>query len=53
MCFPFSAQGYIEDRISLDKPLIAHPSATYFMRGATHTGALASRRGRCSLSISR
>lgn len=32
MGFPSPAQDYIEDRISLDKQFIAHPSATYFMR---------------------
>lgn len=47
MGFPSPAQDYVEERISLDKKLIAHPSATYFMKaGATYwregvmTGAL-------------
>lgn len=34
MGFPSPATDYIEERISLDKRLIAHPSATYFMRSA-------------------
>ncbi|WP_368542364.1 HumD family translesion DNA polymerase [Enterobacter soli] len=37
MGFPSPAQDYVEERISLDKRLISHPSATYFMRaGATY-----------------
>ncbi|HCS4998942.1 TPA: LexA family transcriptional regulator [Escherichia coli] len=32
MGFPSPAQDYVEERISLDKRLITHPSATYFMR---------------------
>nr|WP_210454772.1 S24 family peptidase [Pantoea ananatis] len=47
MGFPSPATDYIEERISLDKRLIAHPSATYFMLSATaywragiHQGAL-------------
>ena len=31
MGFPSPAADYIEERISLDKRLIAHPSATYMM----------------------
>ncbi|RXJ10413.1 S24 family peptidase [Lelliottia nimipressuralis] len=34
MGFPSPATDYIEDRLSLDKLFIAHPSATYFMRAA-------------------
>lgn len=34
MGFPSPATDYIEERISLDKRLIVHPSATYFMRAA-------------------
>lgn len=34
MGFPSPATDYIEERISLDKRLISHPSATYFMRSA-------------------
>lgn len=37
MGFPSPAQDYVEERISLDKRIIARPAATYFMRaGATH-----------------
>lgn len=36
MGFPSPATDYVEERISLDKMLITHPSATYFMR-ASHT----------------
>lgn len=32
MGFPSPAQDYVEERISLDQKLIAHPSATYFMK---------------------
>lgn len=32
MRFPSPAADYVEDRISLDKKFIVHPSATYFMR---------------------
>ncbi|HFT7227197.1 TPA: LexA family transcriptional regulator, partial [Enterobacter chengduensis] len=32
MGFPSPATDYVEERISLDKRLITHPSATYFMR---------------------
>ena len=32
MGFPSPALDYHEERISLDKELIAHPNATYFMR---------------------
>lgn len=32
MGFPSPAADYIEQRISLDEHLIAHPSSTYFMR---------------------
>lgn len=32
MGFPSPAADYVEERISLDKRLITHPSATYFMR---------------------
>lgn len=35
MGFPSPAQDYIEGRISLDKRLIAHPSATYMMIAGT------------------
>jgi len=36
MGFPSPAADYVEERISLDKRLIAHPSATYMMiAGAT------------------
>jgi DNA polymerase V len=31
MGFPSPATDYVEDRISLDKHLITHPSATYYM----------------------
>ncbi|MXJ78859.1 LexA family transcriptional regulator, partial [Escherichia coli] len=31
MGFPSPAQDYVEERISLDKLLIAHPAATYMM----------------------
>lgn len=34
MGFPSPATDYIEDRISLDKLFISHPSATYFMKAA-------------------
>lgn len=37
MGFPSPAADYVEERISLDKRLIAHPSATYMMiAGATY-----------------
>lgn len=37
MGFPSPAADYIEQRISLDEHLIAHPSSTYFMRaGSTY-----------------
>ncbi|HCR0226077.1 HumD family translesion DNA polymerase [Enterobacter kobei] len=37
MGFPSPAQDYVEERISLDKRIIARPAATYFIRaGATH-----------------
>ncbi|MCU2345925.1 LexA family transcriptional regulator [Enterobacter roggenkampii] len=40
MGFPSPAQDYVEERISLDKRLIAHPSATYMMiAGATYLRA--------------
>lgn len=40
MGFPSPAQDYIEERISLDKRLIAHPSATYMMiAGSTYLRA--------------
>lgn len=32
MGFPSPAQDYVEERISLDKRIIARPAATYFMR---------------------
>ena len=32
MGFPSPAKDYAEDRISLDKEIIQHPNATYFMR---------------------
>lgn len=35
MGFPSPAQDYVEERISLDKRLIAHPSATYMMIAGT------------------
>lgn len=35
MGFPSPAQDYVEERISLDKRLIAHPSATYMMVAGT------------------
>lgn len=35
MGFPSPAADYIEERISLDKRLIAHPSATYLMIAGT------------------
>lgn len=34
MGFPSPATDYIEERISLDKLFISHPSATYFMKAA-------------------
>lgn len=40
MGFPSPAQDYIEERISLDKRLISHPSATYMMiAGSTYLRA--------------
>lgn len=37
MGFPSPAADYVEERISLDKRIIARPAATYFMRaGSTH-----------------
>ena len=40
MGFPSPAADYVEERISLDKRLIAHPSATYMMiAGATYLRA--------------
>ena len=37
MGFPSPSADYIEQRISLDEHLIAHPSSTYFMRaGSTY-----------------
>lgn len=40
MGFPSPAQDYVEERISLDKRLIAHPSATYMMiAGSTYLRA--------------
>ncbi|MCM7489209.1 S24 family peptidase [Enterobacter kobei] len=37
MRFSSPAQDYVEERISLDKRIIARPAATYFIRsGATH-----------------
>ncbi|HFK5809361.1 TPA: S24 family peptidase [Enterobacter bugandensis] len=37
MGFPSPAADYVEERISLDKRIIARPAATYFMRaGETH-----------------
>lgn len=35
MGFPSPAADYVEERISLDKRLIAHPSATYMMIAGT------------------
>ncbi|HCM9734499.1 LexA family transcriptional regulator [Enterobacter kobei] len=35
MGFPSPAADYVEERISLDKRLIAHPSATYMMVAGT------------------
>lgn len=35
MGFPSPAADYVEERISLDKRLIAHPSATYMMVSGT------------------
>ncbi|QXZ19059.1 S24 family peptidase [Lelliottia amnigena] len=35
MGFPSPAADYVEERISLDKRLIAHPSATYMMISGT------------------
>lgn len=35
MGFPSQAADYVEERISLDKRLIAHPSATYMMIAGT------------------
>ncbi len=35
MGFPSHAADYVEERISLDKRLIAHPSATYMMLAGT------------------
>lgn len=35
MGFPSPAGDYVEDAISLDRLLIQHPSATYFMRAGT------------------
>ncbi|WP_196010613.1 S24 family peptidase [Citrobacter amalonaticus] len=32
MAFPSPAKDYVEQRLSLDEHLIAHPSSTYFMR---------------------
>ena len=34
MGFPSPAADYVETRISLDKQLISHPAATYFMRAS-------------------
>ena len=40
MGFPSPAADYVEERISLDKRLIAHPAATYMMiAGATYLRA--------------
>lgn len=40
MGFPSPAADYVEDRISLDKRLIAHPAATYMMiAGSTYLRA--------------
>ncbi|EOZ7468155.1 S24 family peptidase [Enterobacter hormaechei] len=40
MGFPSPAQDYVEQRISLDKRLISHPSATYMMvAGSTYLRA--------------
>lgn len=40
MGFPSPAADYVEERISLDKRLIAHPSATYMMiAGSTYLRA--------------
>lgn len=35
--FPSPAQDYVESRIDLNKLLIAHPSATYFIRVSGHS----------------
>ncbi|RTP87630.1 LexA family transcriptional regulator, partial [Enterobacter asburiae] len=43
MGFPSPAADYVEERISLDKRLIAHPSATYMMIAGTtylHAGIM-------------
>lgn len=34
MGFPSPAADYVESRISLDRQIIRHPSATYFLRAA-------------------
>lgn len=40
MAFPSPAADYAESRISLDRQLISHPAATYFMRAMeTHLRA--------------
>ena len=35
--FPSPAQDYVESRLDLNKLLIAHPSATYFVRVSGHS----------------